>query len=145
MRTKLHQGRRRGAAVPRADVLAGVAPEQTPSRTARNVLRNRAAVLDGVVRDAAHGIDVARLADGLGRTRRQAQRAVAAAIGMRNVGFQLRIDDQGAEQQPGSESLVDEAAVLADPSDSGFLRPGLLHHGAGVDFRVDGRAMIAQP
>src|SRR5207302_6663803 len=79
------------------------------------------------------------------RTGGDARRAIAAAVGMGDVRLEIEIRYERAEEQPRAEPLVDQAAVLADPADAGLLRPGFLHHRAGVDLAVDARAGAAQP
>ena len=94
-------------------------------------------MLDGVVGEAPLRLDVAWLDDRGGRAGRNACYAIAAAVGVGRIGGEVEVGDQRAEEQPGTQLWVDEAAVLPDPADPRALRPFLLQHRPRIHLAVD--------
>src|SRR5438045_684491 len=70
----------RSAAVPRANILADVAAEDVVSHPGAHVFRNRAALFNGEIRDAAGGVELGRSHQRSRRTRVNAARATSAEV-----------------------------------------------------------------
>src|SRR5690242_12719319 len=87
------------------------------------LFRNRSAVLDRQVRNAAAGVEDVRLDKGLrGAGVETAGTGATVRGGVRGVVFKLDIDEQCGEEEPASQSLVDEHGVFAKPSQPGQAR-----------------------
>src|SRR5256885_10621752 len=81
-------------------------------------------------------------------TRLEAQRTSAALIERRRVHFERQTADDLGEKDPRPELRMDDAGVLADPSEPGVLRVDALLDGPGVDVgaRVERlRPAVAHP
>src|SRR5205085_6394364 len=100
-------------AIPRAHVLAYVTPEEVPAHAVTQVFGNSAALFDGEIRYATGRVHAMRSYERIGRTRVDAARAGAAAVRRRQVGREFERDENDAEEQPRSKTLIDDARVLA--------------------------------
>ena len=136
-------GQRR--AVERADVLASVAAEEPVADRRAERLGRGAALLDRQVADAPAPIELARSDERLRRARVEAERAAAAALGLRRVGLERGARQHRREHEVRAEPGHDQAAVLPDEADARALCPGALDD----RHRVAGRAglvpLAAQP
>ena len=124
--------------VPGAHVLADVAAVERGA--------DRGAVLDGdlarrlrPVREAAGGVERARLVERPGRARVDAERAGAAVGAERRRRLELHVRDERPEHDPGAVSLRDQERVLAVEADSGS------EGGLAIDVlvRVDEDSVVA--
>ncbi len=140
-------GGRWGAAVPRAHILADVAPEDVRPHGGAFPFRNAAAQFDGEVRDAQARIEgVSRASfgrhDGLRGTCVDAARARAAAVRRRRIRRDFERDQQFPQKEPRAAALVDQAGVAADPSESRRARIRALQQRrrihAGAPFEIAG-------
>ena len=115
------RGRRR-AAIPRARLLAGVATEEPIAARRPKLRRNRAAQLDREVADALPRIEAVWLDQCAGRTGIEARAARAATVGHTwLIVRHLFGAQQGSQEKPTAEPLVDQHGVLADPAQAGQL------------------------
>jgi len=129
------------ALVPGADVLADVAA----CDPALEVLSDRVGdllslALDGVISDAAVGVDDEGLGDRVGRTGINTAATATAVVGMGLVGGEGQVGDEFAEEDPGAVVAGDEVAIFGDPAQARSLGPELVLDGAGigVEAGVDG-------
>src|ERR1700693_36271 len=134
-RLQLNRLSRRRFAVPGADILADVAPENMPPHPGAKlvILRNRAPLLDREIRDALVGMELIRRDQRVSRAGIDATRATAAAIRRRQIRREIERGKNHAEEKPRAQLLIEDARVLADPSDAGILRHHALDDRAGVD------------
>ena len=124
----LEIGRRghRRAPIPRANVLADVAPEDVPPDRFAQLRRNRSAEFDGQIRDATPRVENVRLDDRAGRARVDTQAAVAAQVRDRRVGGanrsrQVQRGDDHAEEKPRANFLVYQTRILREPAEPGVF------------------------
>src|ERR687891_2969625 len=122
---RLGAGRRLGSRsallhspVPRAHVLADVAPVDLRPQLLAVLLRNRLGRLRPV-REAAGRVDHARLVEGTGRARLDAERAGAAVELERPVRLDLDVGHEGPQDDPGAEAARDQQRVLTVEADAG--------------------------
>src|SRR5262245_55896213 len=130
-RLKFARARSRRLAVPRANVLTDVATEYVPTHRFQQLFRNRAAKLDGQVRNAAPGVQNVRLNDSLCGAGIQTRAARSAAIRRRQVMSaecrrQFQRGQNDSDKQPGSCELIDEQRVLPEPAKARVLRRSAL-------------------
>ena len=97
------------------------------------------ALLDGEIGDAAGGVELARRNQSLSRAGVQAARAGAAAVGGGQVGRQPMRAENHSEKKPRAKLLIENAAILADPSNAGVRRQHPLGHRAGIDIAPGAR------
>src|SRR5688572_26065018 len=119
--------------VPGADFLADVAAIGVRTNRRPVLDRDRTLQLDREVRQAAPGVEDIRPDERPCRARFDAQGALAALIERRPVRRKGKVADDLGEEQPGAMLLVDQAGVLADPSQAGILREDALLHRTGID------------
>src|ERR1019366_2825580 len=131
-RLKLRRLRHRGFTVPRANILANVAAEHLPAHAGTQLFGNRAAFLDGEIRDAPGRVELIRSRESVGRTGVEAARARAAAVGRRQIGRQLQRRQHDAEEEPRPQPLIQDAGVLANPADPSVLSKDPLDDRTGV-------------
>ena len=124
---------RRRRTIPRAHLLADVASENMIADGAAMFRWNRSAIFDGEVRNALGRVEHMRLDKRAGRARLDAQRAGSALIERRSIGFERKAADNFRQQEPRPRVLINDAGVLADPSEACILRVYPLLHRAGVD------------
>ena len=126
----------------RAGLLADVAAEDVVADPLLDVIRDRAAVLDRPVGEASARVEDARLDEGLRRAGLQASDAGAASLGDRLVGRKVEVGQDLGEQEIGARLRIDQAAVLADPSQArlGRERP----FGEGSRIHADAVAEAAE-
>ena len=91
-----------------------------------------AAQFDRQVRNAARRIQLVGRQRG-GGAGVDAAGAGSATVGRRGIGVEREGRQQFAEEEPGTEGLVDQAGVLADPAESGLPSVGSLQQRGGVD------------
>src|SRR6185312_3298178 len=111
------------AAVPRADVLADVAPVHLRAELGAVLLRDRPGRL-AQVRKAARGVERARLVERARRAGVDAERARPAVECKRLRALELDVGDHGAENDPRAVPVRDQHRVLAvepDPGADGSL------------------------
>src|SRR5690606_15189260 len=140
------------ALVPGADLLAVVTAEEPRGGSLLEVVGDGPAVLDRLVRDAAPGVDHVGAGEGVGGTGALTARAGAAEILVRPVvGLHFPVEDEPGQEDPAPLRARDEAAVLADPTQSCALRPRLLgqetevHGAVGANARVERVQPSPQP
>jgi hypothetical protein len=92
-----------------------------------------AALLDRQVRNAQSSIEFTRRDDRLCGTSIDTPRATSATIRGRQVGFQFERGQDHSQKQPRPKFLIDDARVLANPSDAGIFRVQAFNQWAGVD------------
>src|SRR5205823_14351245 len=154
LRRRWRRGRRRFArdgrvAIPGADFLTDVAAEEPLADRRVELLRNRAAVLDRQVGDAAARVERVRRVERRRRTGVEAGRARPAAVRHRILGREHRRRDPDPDAVVGAEAARDEIGALADPPEARGGGQIALEHGAGVErraaLRAGGRAdVVAQ-
>src|SRR5439155_11937314 len=125
-------------AVPRADVLADVAPVDLGTELAPVLLRDRAGRLRPVG-EAARRIERARLVERPRRAGLDAERARAAVELERRGALDLCLRDERAEDDPRPMAARDQHRVLAVEADSGPDRP----FAVDVIVLVDEHAVLA--
>ena len=137
-RLKLCRGSRGRLAVPRANVLTDVASENVSSHSFAQFYGNLAALLDRQIGDAQPRVQLTCRSDRLRWTGNDAARASSATIGRGQVAGDIVVRDSErsenhAQKQPRSKLLIDDASVLADPSDAGVLRVDALDERTSVN------------
>ncbi len=100
---------------------------------ARRPVGDAAAFFDREISDATGGVHLVRERQRAGWTGVKATGATAAAVRRGQVGRQRQRGQQNAEKNPRSELLIDDAGVLAHPTDAGIARQDALHHRSGID------------
>ena len=118
---KLGRIRYRRFAIPRADVLADIATEDVPSHSAANLLGNRATLFDREIRDAPVGIELVGCNQCVGWAGIDASCTGTAAIGRGQIGLEFEGRQDNAQEKPRAQLLVQDAAVLANPTDAGVF------------------------
>jgi len=122
--------------VVRTNSLTGVAPEQGPRASHRlpDLLRKRPRVLDRPVGEAPPGVEDTVPREGGGGAGGLAPVTVPAVPdGTGGVeSDEVPIDGEPSEEDPGAVGGMDEAAVVADPTETGVDRDGLLHDRGAV-------------
>src|SRR5581483_3512253 len=90
-RARLERGVRRDwrLVIPRADILADVAPENVATHPCPEVIRHGAALLDRQVGNAAAAVQLIRTNERVRRTGIEAARTTAAAVRRRQIRFEL--------------------------------------------------------
>src|ERR1035438_303841 len=131
-RLKLPRLRQRGFTVPRANVLTDIAAEHLPAHAGTQLFGNRAAFLDGEIRDAPGRVQLIRSREGIGRAGVEAARARAAAVGRWQIGCQYQRRQHDAEKEPRPQVLIQNAGVLANPADPCVLGKDPLNDRARV-------------
>jgi len=127
--------------VPRAHVLAHVAPEQPITDERPLVRREVAAMLDREIGDAAARVHHVRRDEGVGRAGIEAAPAGAAAIPLkRQIGREGGIGENHADEREGADPGMDEHHVLGDPAQAGALRELPLRNGSRVHVAAGRRA-----
>src|ERR1700722_8562116 len=109
----------RRAPVPRADVLADIAAKDLAAYRLTQLMGDNTFFLDGQVGDAAGGIHLARGDQSVRRTRIDTAGATATAVLRFVKGGVCLYWERGhddAEQQPRSQTLVDDTSILSDPA-----------------------------
>ena len=101
---------------------------------ATKVLGNRSAFFDREVGDAPVRIEHIGCEDCIGRAGFDAARAGTAAVRRRQVGREFERGENHAQKKPRSLVLIDEARVLADPTDSRIFRGHALDDRTGVNI-----------
>src|SRR5262245_52520299 len=96
-------------------------------------LGNRRSQFDCQIRKASIRIKDTRLDQRTRRTRLEAACATAALLEPLRIRLERQRADDLAKEQPRSDLAIDQARVLADPSDSGVLRVHALLNGSRVD------------
>src|SRR6267142_922065 len=120
--------------VPRAYVLADVAPEDVPAHAVPHLFGNGSPFLDGQVRDAFVRIELIGTKKRVRWTSVEAARAGAAPIRGGQIGRQLKGCKNHAQEQPGPHLLVQDAGILADPAHARVLRVHPLDQGPRIDI-----------
>lgn len=105
--------------IPRADLLTDVAAIHVPPDAVAKVIGDALLQLDGQIGNAAGRVENAVGDQRLSRARLDAERAGTTSIDIRLVRRERDIAEDFAEKQPRSEVRIDEARVLADPSQPG--------------------------
>lgn len=119
--------------VPRADELAVVAAEDPVAEKGPEFERDRTAVLDREVGDAAAGVELVRGGDRPRRADRKTRPTAPAAVRAPDVVHRERSVGQDLpEKAGGSAPRIDEAGVFPDPAEAGPLGVGFLHEGRAV-------------
>ena len=123
----------RRATVPGTDVLADIAPENVAADTRAALFGDRAAEFDGEVGNTKARVYRVALAGVAGAggprhncgggARVDATAAGPAAVRRRLVGGDFQGYEQLAQKKPGAGALMDEAGILADPSQA--RKPGV--------------------
>src|ERR1035437_9413523 len=130
--------------VPGTHVLADVTAVQELADGRSELQRDLTLQFDREVGDAACGVEHARGGEGLRRTGVEAARAGAAAIGFeRCVGLQLRVGEQGADEEERAEARIDQVRVLAEPAKARTARKVAFEHWSGVHERAGARLAVA--
>src|SRR5262245_25347020 len=123
----------RGEAIPWADLLAHVAAKDPVADRGAQLARDRSAVLDGEVGDAAPRVHLVGRDDRLGGTGLETARARSAMLALeRAVRFELAIHQYLGQHEPRAQLGREHPRVLADPSQTRALRPRALQNRAGV-------------
>src|SRR5262245_931283 len=121
---------------------ADVASENVPADCRTLPLRDLSLQLDRQVRDAPRRVELALVDESTGRARVDAERAGAALIRRRSVRRQLEAARHTREEDPRADVGVDDAGVLADPSQPrmpcihALLHMVLVDEDRGVEWRV---------
>src|SRR5271157_4382474 len=123
----------RSFTVPRANILADVASEDLSSDASAQFFRDRAALLDGEIRNALGGVELIRRGKRIRRTNIETARAGAAAVRRRQIGCQFQRSEHHAEEKPRAQLLVQDAGVLANPANSRALGEDALDHRTSVN------------
>src|SRR6185369_15318269 len=123
-------GRRR---VPRADLVADVAAEDPGADHLPRFRRERSAVLDGPVADAAVAVQAVRLREGAGGTGFEAAGAGPAEVREGDVRRQVEREEKLAEEEPGAGFRMQQVGVLPGHSETRPRRQLALQDGSGVD------------
>src|SRR5206468_168636 len=138
--------RRRGEAIPRADLLAHVAAEDPVADERPQIARDRALELDREVGDAEPSVELVGRDDRAGRAGRDAAGARAAALTReRGVGIERPVHEDLAEQEPRAEPLRQHSGVLADPAEARALGPAALEDRSRVAVPQGARAGQSHP
>src|SRR5208282_695357 len=150
-RLELRRGSHRSLAIPRANILTDVASENVPSHARAELDWNLAPLLDGQIGNAQPGVQFAGRNNRLRWTSGYAASASTATIRRRQVGRdvifreivfreivfrEIKRGKDYAQKQPRSQLLVDDASILADPSDASILGIHPLYERAGVNIRT---------
>ena len=115
-------GRTGEAAIPWADFLADIAPEDPIPQERTERFRDGRAMFNGKVGDAAPGVERARRDQRSSGTRVRAGSAAATTVGRRGcVGFQIEIEKQLPQEEIGTAVGVDEIGIFPDPAQAGSL------------------------
>src|SRR5215475_46645 len=136
-RLKFRQRCRRsvaGLVVPGTNVLADVAAEDVVAHGGPQLLWNFASLFNREIGDTQTGIEFARGRDRLCRTCVNAAGTASAAIRRGKVRRKVERGEHHAEKEPGAQLLVDDAGVLADPSDASVARVYPFQDRTGVDI-----------
>src|SRR5918995_5324277 len=112
----------RGRARIGADLLADVTAEDPVAEVRSQLARDRAALLDGLKRDAQRRMDRVRGDDRARRAAIETDAAPSAVLGQWLIGLEVEIEQQLAEHDPGAVPGYDDAGVLAVPAESGAGR-----------------------
>ena len=138
--------RAREAHVPGTDVLTHVAAEQPVTDLCRLRLGKFTAVLDRQIRNASARVEIARPSEGLGRTGVQAAPAGAAAVRVEwEIGLEVGIGQDDADECEGADLRVNQHHVLADPAEPSELRELPLGHRPRVDVTTGQGAGSQEP
>src|SRR5450432_704532 len=116
-RLKFRSVARGSFAVPRAYILADVAPKDLVSHARAHVLGDRAALFDGQIGNAAVRVQLIGRHQRISGTGFDAARATAASIRCRQIGFKLQRSQDDTQEQPRSQLLINDAGVLSNPPD----------------------------
>lgn len=98
------------------------------------LLRNRAALLDREIGNAAIGVELIGRQDRIGRTGFDATRASAATIRSGEIGFEIERCQDYAKKQPRASLLIDEAGVFSEPSNTRVFCKHAFDNRTGVDI-----------
>src|SRR5271157_4307478 len=123
----------RSFTVPRTNILADVAAEDLPSNSGAQFFRDRAALLDGEIRNALGGVELIRRRKRVRRTSIETARAGAAVVRRRQIGRQFQRSEHDAEEKPRSQLPVQDAGVLTNPANSRVLGEDALNHRTSVN------------
>ena len=109
---------RRGSCI-RANILANIATEHPIAELGSELHRNRPPLFDGLKRKTPWGANCVWGDDRAGRAAIDADRAATAITVQGHICFELQIEQQIAEHDPGTVSRHDQARVLTIPAESG--------------------------
>lgn len=121
-----------GPAIPRADIEAIIAAEETIADGGAKFFGNRAMMLDKQIGEAPAGIELVGRGNGAGRANINTRGAGAAMVAARCVGREFEGGGDDTEEQPGAEPGVDQQSIFALPTEPGLRGEGLFQNGAGV-------------
>src|SRR5207237_8640395 len=100
------------------------APEAPVTTAPALVVAERGGVLDREIGNATPRVERPRLDEGIGRTGLEAASARATAVGLEGeVGDQLGIREDHADERERADGRIDQHRVLPDPPQPGALRP----------------------
>src|SRR5579859_3266304 len=109
--------RQRRFPIPRAYILADIAAENVLPDASTHILGHGATQLDREIGNAAPGIDlIAWACDRLSRAGIDAACASPAAVRRRSIVLDLERRHHFAQEEPGSDLLVDQTGIFADPA-----------------------------
>lgn len=122
-------------AIPGANILAYVAPENVISHQRAKGFGDGSAKFDSEIGNAEPGVESLRR-NGIGRAGVDAAGASTAAVGRRLSGFEMEGGQNLRQEEPGPLSLINQASVLADPPEPGLSRVRTLQERRGIEANL---------
>ena len=123
-------------AVPWANLLADVATKHPLVHMGPNRFRNGPTQFYGEIADALAAIHHVRLDNGTSGTGIQASRARAAMVSDRTIGLKVKVQHHLRQKEVTPFVLVEEQAVLSNPTQPRPLSPSPFHDGRRTANRM---------
>src|SRR4051812_30625340 len=114
--------------VPRTHILANIAAEYPILQLGSHLDRNRAAMLNGPIRDATARIESIAWCERARRAEIETTRAGATVVRCHLVRREIEIGQNLSEQNPRAVLTMKQVGILAEPTDAAEGRPLPFQH-----------------
>src|SRR5258708_1114523 len=119
--------------VPRTDVLADVDTKDVVYHLVSEFQRNLTTLFNCQVSDAAAGVQLARGDNGVRGTSVNASSATSAAVRYRDSWREIERSKYDSQKKEGAQLGMDQAGILANPTEARILGVDTLHDGPCID------------